>query len=42
VGAGGVHHLVGVQTGLFDDASGQVQVTGPGIAVGQKIVVPNE
>ncbi len=28
VGAGGVHHLVGVQLGLFDDADGLVQVTG--------------
>jgi hypothetical protein len=35
----GVHHLVGVSTGLFDDRSGLVQVSGPGLAVGQKVVV---
>ena len=41
VGAGGVHHLVGVTLGLFDDADGLVQVSGPGIFAGQKVVVPN-
>jgi hypothetical protein len=41
VGAGAVHHLVGVTLGLFDDADGLVQVSGPGIAAGQKVVVPN-
>ncbi len=40
VGAGGVHHLVGVEVGLFDDADGYVQVTGNGLAVGQHVVVP--
>jgi Putative peptidoglycan binding domain len=40
VGAGGVHHLVGVDTGLFDDADGYVQVTGSGLAAGQRVVVP--
>ncbi len=40
VGAGGVHHLVGVQAGLFDDADGDVQVTGNGLAIGQRVVVP--
>jgi hypothetical protein len=41
VGAGGVHHLVGVNLGLFDDADELVQVSGPGIFSGQRIVVPN-
>jgi hypothetical protein len=29
-----------VSLGLFDDADGLVQVTGKGITVGQKVVVP--
>jgi Putative peptidoglycan binding domain len=40
VGPGGRHHLVPVRLGLFDDAAGLVQVTGPGLAAGQRIVVP--
>jgi hypothetical protein len=40
VGAGGTNHLVQVSLGLFDDADGQVQVTGSGLAAGQKVVVP--
>jgi hypothetical protein len=36
----GVHRLVGVTTGLFDDADGLVQVNGPGLAAGQRVVVP--
>ena len=40
VGAGGVNHLVPVTLGLFDDADGLVQVTGSGLAAGQKVVVP--
>ena len=40
VGADGVHHLVGVATGLFDDADGLVQVTGSRLAAGQRVVVP--
>jgi hypothetical protein len=40
VGAGGVNHLVPVSLGLFDDADGLVQVTGSGLAAGQKVVVP--
>jgi hypothetical protein len=36
----GTHHLVPVTPGLFDDASGLVQVTGPGLADGQRVVVP--
>ena len=38
--AGGRHHLVPVTLGLFDDAAGLVQVTGPGLAAGQHVVVP--
>ena len=37
---GGRHHLVPVTLGLFDDAAGLVQVSGPGLAAGQTIVVP--
>ena len=40
VAANGVHHLEAVSTGLFDDADGLVQVTGPQIAAGQRVVVP--
>ena len=36
----GVHHLVRVALGLFDDAAGAVQVTGSGLAAGQRVVVP--
>jgi hypothetical protein len=36
----GHHHLVGVSAGLFDDAEGLVQVSGPGLAAGQHVVVP--
>jgi Putative peptidoglycan binding domain len=39
-GAAGTHHLVAVSLGLFDDADGLVQVTGPGLAAGQRVVVP--
>jgi putative peptidoglycan binding protein len=42
VGAGGVRHLVAVQLGLIDDAEGLVQVTGSGVAAGQRVVVPSE
>ncbi len=40
VSAGGRHHLVPVSLGLFDDAAGLVQVSGPGLAAGQHVVVP--
>jgi hypothetical protein len=40
IGTNGVHHLVGVTTGLFDDATGRVQVSGSGLAAGQRVVVP--
>ena len=40
VAAGRVHHLVAVTPGLFDDADGLVQVSGRGLAAGQRVVVP--
>jgi peptidoglycan hydrolase-like protein with peptidoglycan-binding domain len=40
VGSAGTNHLVSVSLGLFDDAEGLVQVTGSGLAAGQKVVVP--
>lgn len=39
-GADGSNHLVRVSVGLFDDAAGLVQVTGPGLSAGQHVVVP--
>lgn len=38
--AHGGHRLVPLSLGLFDDADGMVQVTGSGLAVGQRVVVP--
>jgi len=32
------HHLLPVHVGLFDDTSGLVQVSGPGLAAGQRVV----
>ena len=40
VDANGIHRLVPVTLGLFDDADGLVQVTGTGLVAGQSIVVP--
>lgn len=40
VEATGVHQLVGVSVGLFDDAAGMVQISGNGLAAGQHVVVP--
>jgi peptidoglycan hydrolase-like protein with peptidoglycan-binding domain len=40
VGAHGVHRLVAVTPGLFDDADGLVQVTSQGLQAGQQVVVP--
>jgi hypothetical protein len=37
---GGLRRLVAVSLGLFDDADGLVQVSGSGIAAGQRVVVP--
>jgi hypothetical protein len=42
VAGDGTHHLVRVRLGLFDDAAGMVQVSGAGLAVGQRVVVPGE
>ena len=36
----GVHQLVAVEVGLFDDSAGLVEVSGAGLAVGQHVVVP--
>jgi hypothetical protein len=36
----GTHHLVPVSPGLFDDATGLVQVSGSGLSAGQHVVVP--
>ena len=36
----GTHHLEAVSLGLFDDADGLVQVTGPELGAGQEVVVP--
>ena len=33
------HHLMRVTTGLFDSAAGKVQVSGAGLAAGQRVVV---
>jgi hypothetical protein len=37
----GAHHLVAVTVGLFDDAAGLVQVSGSGVAAGERVVVPS-
>jgi hypothetical protein len=36
----GLHHLVGVNRGIFDAADTSVQVTGSGLVAGQHVVVP--
>jgi peptidoglycan hydrolase-like protein with peptidoglycan-binding domain len=41
VAARGVHHLVPVKVGLFDDADGLVQVSGQGLAAGEQVAVPS-
>jgi HlyD family secretion protein len=40
VGSTGAHHLVAVSVGMFDDAAGMVQVSGAGLAAGQRVLVP--
>jgi Putative peptidoglycan binding domain/HlyD family secretion protein len=40
VNAAGLHRLVPVTLGLFDDAEGLVQVSGSGVRAGQRVVVP--
>jgi hypothetical protein len=42
VAGDGTHQLVRVRPGLFDDAAGMVQVSGPGLAAGHRVVVPGE
>lgn len=42
VDANGVHRLVPVTLGIFDDAAGMVQVTGNGLQAGQRVVVPGQ
>jgi peptidoglycan hydrolase-like protein with peptidoglycan-binding domain len=37
---GGTRELVPVTLGLFDDAAGEVQVSGTGLQAGQRVVVP--
>jgi hypothetical protein len=41
VTAGGTHRLVPISVGMFDNAAGLVQVSGPGLAAGQHVVVPS-
>ena len=40
VAGDGTHRLAPVTLGLFDDAAGLVQASGPGLAAGQRVVVP--
>jgi hypothetical protein len=40
VGTSGVHQLVAVTPGLFDDEEGLVQIKGAGVAANQRVVVP--
>jgi hypothetical protein len=40
VSSKGIHTLVAVAVGLFDDAEGLVQVSGSGLTAGQRVVVP--
>jgi hypothetical protein len=42
VASDGTHHLVQVTPGLFDDVAGMVQVSGPELRAGQRVVVPGE
>jgi hypothetical protein len=42
IGSNGAHRLVAVELGIFDDARGLVQVSGTGVAAGQRVVVPGE
>jgi hypothetical protein len=41
-GAGGAVRTVPVRLGIFDDAAGTVQVTGAGLAAGQRVVVAGQ
>jgi hypothetical protein len=39
-GRDGIRQLVPVSLGIFDDANGLVQVNGPGLSAGRRVVVP--
>jgi hypothetical protein len=41
VGTAGIHRLIDVSVGLVDDADNLVQVTGSGLTVGERVVVPS-
>jgi multidrug efflux pump subunit AcrA (membrane-fusion protein) len=41
VGTDGIHRLLPVKLGLFDDADGLVQVNGSRLAPGQRVVMPS-
>jgi hypothetical protein len=41
VANGRARRLEAVSTGLFDDADGLVQISGAGVAAGQRVVIPN-
>jgi putative peptidoglycan binding protein len=40
IAADGTHRFEAVELGIFDDAEGLVQVTGPSVQAGQRVVVP--
>jgi multidrug efflux pump subunit AcrA (membrane-fusion protein) len=40
-GPGDRTHLVSVQTGLFDDQDGLVQISGAGVTPGTRVVMPS-
>ena len=40
VADGGRRELVEVEVGVFDHANGLVQVTAPGLAAGDRVVIP--
>ena len=40
VNATGIHRLIPVELGLFDDSNGLVEARGAGLRVGQRVVVP--
>jgi hypothetical protein len=39
-GGDGIRQLIPVSLGIFDDADGLVQVSGPGLSAGRRVVVP--
>jgi hypothetical protein len=40
VNAAGIHRLIPVELGLFDDSNGLVEARGAGLSAGQRVVVP--